>query len=162
MASYKVVGKNQDGKYFDGNAYHDVIGYCLQPDKAVHGYVGSRALNLCNAANEMETVARVYHNDKQVRLRHSVISFDEGDHITAAQAAEIAEQAVRYFGDQYQILYSVHEDAAHIHAHIVMNQVSYQNGLKYKGTKKQHYDFVNYMKHVVAPYGIPFIPVSDD
>ena len=61
---------------------------------------------------------------KQVRLRHSVISFDEGDHITAAQAAEIAEQAVRYFGDQYQILYSVHEDAEHIHAHVVMNQVS--------------------------------------
>lgn len=162
MAIYKVVGKKQDGKYFDDNSYRDVIAYCLKPDKVVHGYVGSRGINLDNAAYEMETVARVYHNNKQVRLRHSVISFDEDEHITAEQAAQIAEQAIRYFEDQYQILYAVHEDADHIHAHIVMNQISYQDGLKYSGTKKQHYDFVNYMKQVVTPHGIPFAPVSNE
>lgn len=161
MATYKVVGKGEDKKYFDDSALSDVISYVLRDSKTPHANYGSRAVNIENAAFEMNTLAELYSKDNGVRLRHSVISFDSGDHISLVQAAWIAEQAIRYFGDQYQILYGVHEDAAHIHAHIVMNQVSYIDGHKYQGTRKQHYDFINYMKGIVRPYKIPFTPVSD-
>lgn len=162
MAVYKIVGKGENGKYFDDNALHDVISYVLRDSKTSHAYCGSRAVNLYNAAFEMESLSRLYCKDKGVRLRHSVISFDKSENISPAQAAEIADAAIRFFGNQYQIIYGVHEDAAHVHAHIVMNQVSYIDGHKYRGTKKDHYDFINYMTGIVRPYGIPFVPVSDD
>lgn len=107
-------------------------------------------------------LAQVYNNDEGLRLRHSVISFEKNKGITLEEANEIAQKAIQYFGHKYQILYCVHEDTDDIHAHIVMNQVSYQDGHKYHGSKKDYYDFVNYMKDVTRPYGIPFIPVSDD
>ena len=162
MATYKVIGKGQAGKYTDDAARQDVIFYCQQSHKTPGTYMGSRAVNLSQAALEMDTLAQIYHNDDRVRLRHSVISFDKSDHISPAQAAQIAEQVIRYFGNAYQILYCVHEDAAHVHIHFVMNQVSYLNGHKYRGTKKEYYDFLQYMKQVLRPYHIRLIPVSGD
>lgn len=161
MATYRVIGKGEAKKYYDDDARRDVIAYCLREDKTPHSYIGDRAVNVDNAVSEMNALARLYDNDERVRLRHSIISFDTSENITPAQAAEIADAAICYFGDEYQILYSVHEDAAHVHAHIVMNQVSYQDGHKYRGTRKEHYDFIQYMEHVVLPYGISFIPVND-
>ena len=160
MATYKVIGKGQDGKYTDDAARQDVIAYCQQAHKTPGAYTGSRAVNLDNAAYEMDTLAQLYHKDDRVRLRHCVISFRPNDHISPAQVAQIAERAIRYFGGAYQILYCVHEDTDDVHIHIVMNQVSYLDGHKYRGTKKEHYDFIAYMKQVLRPYGIPFIPVS--
>lgn len=161
MATYRVIGKGEQQKYFDDNARQDVIAYCLQSEKTPHSYVGGRAVNVNNAGFEMDTIAKLYNNDEKVRLRHSVLSFDTAENITPAQAAEIADLAARYFDDRHQILYSIHEDAGHIHAHIVMNQVSYIDGHKYQGTKKEYFDFVNYMKTVLRLYGATFIPVSD-
>ena len=162
MAIYKVVGKGEDGKYFDDWALHDVISYALRDSKTPNAYVGSRAVNIENAESEMSTLTRLYDKDKGVRLRHSIISFDTDDKISPAQAARIADAAIQYFGTAYQIIYSIHEDAAHVHAHIVMNQVSYIDGHKYHGTRKEYYDFINYMNGIVRPYGIPFVPVSDN
>ena len=161
MAIYRVIGKGEENKYFDDKARENVIDYCLRDSKTPHSYTGSRAINIDNAVSEMNALARLYNNDDRVRLRHSIISFDDTDNISPAQAAEIAEDAVKYFGDEHQVLYSVHEDANHVHIHMVMNQVSYQDGHKYRGTKKEHYNFINYMKKVVHPYGIDFTPVSD-
>ena len=162
MAVYKVIGKGEDGKYFDDRALHDVIEYALRKSKTPNDYYGSRAVNIDNAETEMNAIAVLYNNDHGVRLRHSIISFDEGDNVTLGLAVEIAEAAIHFFGDQYQILYSIHEDAAHIHIHIVMNQVSYIDGHKYHGTKKEHYDFINYMRGFMRHYGISFVPVCDD
>lgn len=162
MAAYKVIGKGENGKYFDDKAWHDVISYALRESKTPNSYVGSRAVNIDNAEPEMSILARLYNKTKGVHLRHSIISFDESDNITSAEAAKIAAAAIQYFGDQYQIIYSIHEDAAHVHAHIVMNQVSYTDGHKYQGTKKEYYGFINYMNGIVQPYGIPFVPVSDN
>ena len=160
MAVYKVCGIGEDGKYTDNNARSSVINYCLHDSKAIH-YIGSRAVNIAHAAEEMEVVAKVYHNNDRVRIRHSIISFDDNDNITPEQAAAIAEAAISFYGNQYQIVYGVHEDADHLHIHMAMNQVSYMDGRKFRGTKADHYAFIHYMQQVVRPYGISIIPVSD-
>ena len=43
-----------------------------------------------------------------------------------------------------------------------MNQVSYVDGKKYSGTKKEYYDFIYYLKDICAEYDISFIPVTRD
>lgn len=162
MATFKVIGLKQDGKYMDDNARNDVIKYVTRADKTPHHYVGGMAVNVDNAVDEMTVLATAYHKDDGLRLRHSVIGFEKDKGITPEDANEIARRAVEYFGEKYQTIYAVHEDAGHIHAHIVMNSVSYIDGRKCYGTKKEYYDFIEYMKDVVRPYGIPFIPVRDE
>ena len=40
-----------------------------------------------------------------------------------------------YLGDNYEAVYSVHDDTAHIHGHILFNSVSFKNGLKFRYKK---------------------------
>ena len=161
MATFKVIGKGQDGKYFDDMALNDVISYITQPQKTTHGFIGGYGVQPEYAAQQMEYVSRAYHNYDKVRLRHFIISFGEKDYITLNEAFFISQKAAEFFADRYQIVFAVHEDTRHIHVHFVMNQVSYVDGKKYSGKCKEHYNFIYYMKEVCEDFGIDFIPVSD-
>ena len=160
MATYKVIGLGQDGKYMDDYSREDVIAYILRNDKTPHHCIGSAAVNVYHALQEMTLLAQAFHKDTGLRLRHSVISFENCERIGLKEAEQIARLAIAYYGGAYQIIYAVHEDAEHLHIHLVMNSVSYLDGKKYHGDKKDYYGFINYMRSVVRPYGIPFYPVK--
>ena len=162
MAVYKVNGKGQNGKYSDDYALRDVIGYIVRDYKTPHCYIGAYGVRPEYAAMQMEYVARAYNNYTGIRLRHSELSFSHEDHVTLETAYQIADAAARFYADRYQIVFSIHEDTDHIHAHFVMNQVSYVDGRKYSGNRKEYFEFINYMKNVCRQYGIKFQSVSDD
>lgn len=162
MATFKVIGKGQDGKYFDDNALTDVINYVFKEHKIPHKYIDGYGVHIENAAEQMEIVASVYNKSSGLRLRHSIISFSDEDNILLPEAYQIANIAASFYTKHYQIIFAVHEDTYHPHIHLVMNQVSFVDGHKYLGKKSEHYDFVNYMKNVCRQYGIDFIPVSDN
>ena len=52
------------------------------------------------------------------------------------------------------MVYAVHENPANPHIHIVMNSVSYVDGHRYYGTKKEHYDLMKVIKHSLLIHGI--------
>lgn len=70
--------------------------------------------------------------------------------------------ACRFYADTYQIVYSVHEDAKHLHVHFVMNMISYQNGKRYSGQKKDFYDYLKYLQEIADLFGTYIIRVKDD
>ena len=162
MATFKVIGKGEDGKYFDNDAFNDVINYVFSDYKIPHKCIGGYGVHIENAAEQMEIVTSVYNKNSGVRLRHFIISFSDADCISLPEAYQIADAAARYFADRHQIIFAIHEDTFHLHIHFVMNQVSYIDGLKYSGKKSEHYDFIYYMWNVCSQYGIDFIPVSDE
>ena len=161
MATFKVIGKGEDGKYFDDLALKNAINYILNPIKAKSRMIGAYGVQIEYAAQQMEFVSRAYNNYDKLRLRHFIISFADNDCILPCDAIYIAQRAAEYYANRYQIIFGIHEDADHLHVHFVMNQVSYLNGRKYSGSKKEHYDFVNYMKDVCYGFGIDFISVSE-
>ena len=161
MATFKVIGKGEDGKYFDDRALNNVINYVLDPIKAKSRMIGAYGVQVEFAAQQMELVSRAYNNYDKLRLRHFIISFADNDCILSCDAIYIAQRAAEFYANRYQIIFGIHEDADHLHVHFVMNQVSYLDGRKYSGSKKEHYDFVNYMKDVCYSFGIDFIPVSE-
>ena len=161
MATFKVIGKGEDGKYFDDLALKDVINYVLNPQKTKSHLVGAYGVQIEFAAQQMEFVSRAYNNYDKLRLRHFIISFADSDCILPCDAIYIAQRAAEFYANRYQIIFGIHEDADHLHVHFVMNQVSYLDGRKYSGSKKEHYDFVNYMKDICYGFGIDFIPVSE-
>ena len=152
MASYKVI--HQPGQYHDSSALNDVLGYCLQPKKTPGGFIFSRNVDANYAAEEMNDVATAYGKDSGLRLRHSVLSFSPNEEIDKADATEIAQQVLEYYGDKYQIVAAIHEDTDNPHIHFVMNQVSFQNGAKYRGQKDDYYRFERYLKGVLSDHGI--------
>lgn len=147
MAYYKVVGVGQRDKYFDENSYQSVLNYIFNPDKAV--YAG--ACNITSpelAAQEMEQVAINFNKNSGKHLRHSVLSFNQDEDISPEMAAEFAPRLCQHYAPEYQIVYAVHSNTDRVHIHFVMNQISCLDGHRYRGQKKDYYDFQKYMKIV--------------
>jgi len=155
-------------RYHDENAIRDVVAYCLQPKKIPRQLVGAYAVNINQAAYEMERLARANGKDHGLRLRHMVLSFSPKEikrfHNHTYETLKLnGDYAARYYGGQYQIIYAVHEDTDEPHVHFVMNTVNYLSGKKYAGKKEDYYAFCKYLGDFLYQYyGLVLIPVSDN
>lgn len=147
MANYSVVGVGQHKKYFDENSYHDVSNYICNPVKAA--YVGGAGVtSVETAGNEMEQIAIKFGKNSGKHLRHSTLSFATEENVSPEKANEYAQRIIQYYAPEYQIAYAVHTNTDNVHIHLVMNQVSYVDGHRYQGKKKDYYDFKKYMGKV--------------
>lgn len=156
MSTYRVIGVGEHGKYFDENAYHDLNAYIFNPEKAA--FVGGAGVtSVETAAEEMQQVARTFGKDKGKRVRHSVLSFSEKEKVTPEQADSFAKEIIQFYAPEFQITYAVHENTDDTHVHLLMNQISYQDGHRYEGKKKDYYDF---MKHIKSVTHFPVIPAK--
>ena len=155
MATYKVIGKGETKKFVDDKAYEDSIRYICNPQKASH--IGGYGLqNISNAAKEMEDTAIAFHKNKGKRVRHSVLSFDQKENITPEQAYEYGRQ-ISAVTNRYQTVFSVHTNTDHVHIHFVMNQISFVDGQRYYGTKKDYYEV---LKGISSVTHLPTIPLK--
>ena len=160
MAALKIISVPQ--KYTDVLAYQYLLDYCMRPGKTPNRYIDGFAVHPQYAAEEMQTVSAVYGQSRGIRLRHWIISFERNELPDAWHANQFAQMACRFYADTYQIVYSVHEDAAHLHIHFVMNMISYLDGKRYAGKKKDFYDYQNYLQGVAEMFGTYIIRVKDD
>jgi len=149
VAVYKVI--NQAGKYQDDRAIQDVVHYAMS--KAYEDGVFGGAVLPEIAIPSMEGVTRAYHKEKGTRLRHSVLSFAPDEKLTPSRVRDVARQAILHYENDYQIIAAVHEDRDHLHVHFIMNTVSYRDGSKYGGHKKDYYDFLKRLNGIVHEYG---------
>lgn len=162
MAILKVIhGQNApvdpcytEKKYHDENSLYHVIAYCCNPEKTKSGLIGGFGISLHDAAAQMDGLAQAYGKANGIRLRHMVLSFEPGERISPQKVYQVAYQLAWYYGQEYQILFAVHEDKPHRHIHFIMNTVSYWDGHKYPGTKEDYYRFHDYVREVLHPYKI--------
>ena len=63
---------------------------------------------------------------------HFVISFKPGEADERACFNVAKEFCEKYLGDGYEYVFAVHNDHAHMHAHIVFNSVGRYDGSKYR------------------------------
>lgn len=149
-----VIPRFIDGKYHDDNSLYDVIAYCCRSEKIKSGFIGGYGITLHDVAAQMDRLAQAYGKADGVRLRHTVLSFQEGEKVSPPQAYQIAYQVAYYYGQEYQIFYAVHEDKPTTHIHFVMNTVSYCDGHKYEGKREDYYRFRQFVANILRPYGI--------
>lgn len=150
MAVLKI--KSVPQKYTDELAYQQLLDYIMRSDKTPDHYIGGFAVHPQYAAEEMQLVSQAYHQARGVRLRHWIISFEKHELADAWHANQFAQMACRFYADTYQIVYSVHEDAEHLHVHFVMNKpwnLAYLKELEtlfYSGAASR--EFLEYMAEV--------------
>lgn len=94
---------------------------------------------------------------------HLIISFAEGE-VDAETAFEVIGKFTKeYLGKDYEAVYAVHDNTAHIHGHVIFNSVSFRTGNKYRYKKgdwaKQIQPITN---RLCEEYGLSTIELSDD
>lgn len=73
-----------------------------------------------------------------VQAHHIIQSFKPGE-ITPSKANEVGKSLAEQIAKGHEVSIYTHSDKAHIHNHIVINSVNYENGSKYQSSKKDLY-----------------------
>lgn len=150
MAILKASGGGHGGK-----SLYRVIKYITRDDKTSTDLIGGCNVDPDNAYEEMTATKRQWKKISGRAYKHFIYSFAPSDGITPrealAAAAELIEKS-EMFRD-FEVLYAVHTDQDHIHAHIIVNSVSILDGHKFRYPKKALDDLKTLSNAIAAEHG---------
>ena len=152
---------NHTGKYTDPDAKEYLIGYITQPQKAIHGLIGGCQVAANSSAQSMSAVSEHFGKSKGVQLRHYIISFSPEELTDPLLANTIGNEISAWIGLEYQVVFAVHENRPHLHLHFIVNTVSYLDGHRWHGTRREFYQLKNAMAAILRKHNIhPLIYVK--
>lgn len=159
MATIKFL--NGKGKYQDSTAMHDVVQYICYPNKTPSHIIGGVQIDFKNIAQSMTDVSVSFNKNSRTRLVHFILCFRPEDFYLVNMAANIADEICSYIGQQYQVVYALHEDTICPHIHFVFNSISYIDGHRYRGQHEEYHNLLYWIQCVLSSYGIGrLIPVK--
>ena len=128
ITKYKVIQKNLEA----------VINYAKNGDKTEKGILVSGINCLPDTAYfHMMLTKKTFHKEGG-RLGYHIIQSFNGKEVSPEKCNSIGvEFAQSLFGDKYQVLVCTHIDKENVHNHIVLNSVSFVDGLKYHNSNAE-------------------------
>lgn len=131
-----------------------LISYITDSRKTPGSYIYYEHVDSHNPARDMDRVAAQFGRTDGVQARHFIFSFAPAELSSPSDAAHSAQEIASYLGREYQTVCAVHEDRDHLHIHAVTNAISYQDGHRYYGTKKEFYEMQNHISRILRRYGV--------
>lgn len=146
MAITKLSCVRESSGHYPAKHLYNLLRYIVNPFKTDNG----RLVGGLNCMPDWKTAYMQMINTKQMWEKtdmrqgyHFIISFSPDEEVSEDVAFAITKKFVsRYIGEQYECLYSVHNDQEHMHSHIVFNSVSRIDGYKYR------YELGDWRKHI--------------
>lgn len=129
MATFTAIKNRGGGR----GALGSVLRYTQQEEKTL--WEGQRLVSGWNctaqsALSEMQLTKERYRKTDGRQYYHFVQSFAETDDLTPQEVHAIGlELAQREFPD-FEVLVATHIDTDHLHSHLIVNSVSFQDGRK--------------------------------
>ena len=121
---------------------YDSIAYVLAPENRNGDEKCFRAsfLNCVNdgadsLSKQFYETRRAFNKDDKILAHHYVQSFSPNENITPELAHQIGVELAEKIAPGFQVIVSTHIDKDHIHNHFIINSVSMETGLKWKGNK---------------------------
>lgn len=164
MAITKILYMKDCGNHDPGKHLRQAIDYILVPEKTGEElYVSGVNCQVPYAYGQMKATKVQFGKTDKRQGYHIIISFEEGE-VDAHTAFEIVGKFVdEYLKDEYQAVYAVHDNTAHIHGHIIFNSVSFITGKKFRYEKG---DWAKYIQPITNrlcdEYGLSTISIDGD
>ena len=130
--------------------------------KAVADYVGKKAYETfgINCSQNYKEIPKQFYETKEFfnknggRLyKHYVQSFAPNE-VKKEDVIEIAKKWAERAFKGYEVFIAVHNDKKHLHAHFVVNSVSFENGKKLHESKKDLQEKKRINDEICLEYGI--------
>lgn len=115
-----------------------VINYGKNGDKTENGiFVSSVNCSVETAYEEMVLTKKFFHKEDNVLGYHIIQSF-KGNEVSPKLANQIGKKlAEELWGDKYQVVICTHINKENVHNHMIVNSVSFIDGIKYHNSKAQ-------------------------
>lgn len=136
-----------------------IINYVTQDAKTTTELITGKDCTSDNALEEMQTIKNLYNKTTGRQYIHLVQSFSPNDNLTYDKAHEIGlKLAKQYKG--FQVLVATHTDIEHVHNHLVINSVSFEDGKKFQQSKKDMEKIKIYSNELCAKNGLSTISLE--
>ncbi len=135
----------------------NVLAYVTRTEKTQSEdkqYVTALNCSAPTAYEEMLATKNAYRKNSGRMYYHLVQSFPKGDEIPPELAHRIAvELAEKAFG-KHECIVATHIDREHIHSHIVLNSVSFEDGKKYHSNGNTVQELMDLSDEICIKYGV--------
>jgi len=160
LAAIKEIEKSiKSHKYVS-----DAIAYILSPENrnGDEKCFQSTCLNCANDSLEglvqqFTVVRRAYRKDDNILSHHYVQSFSPNEKITPELAHQIGVELAETVAPGFQVIVATHIDKDHIHNHLILNSVSMETGLKWKGDLQTRMNMRAESDRLCKKYGLTVI-----
>ena len=157
MATFTAVKNRGGGR----GALGGVLRYTQQEEKTL--WEGQRLVTGWNctaqsALSEMRLTKERYRKTDGRQYYHFVQSFAETDDLTPQEAHAIALELAQREFPNFEVLVATHIDTDHLHSHLIVNSVSFQDG------RKLHQSAADLQAHrlandeICAAHGLEILP----
>ena len=164
MAVTKVLNIGDCGNGYHGKHLKAAIDYIKNEEKTDGGrLVGGINCQPDFAYDKMKNTKVKFGKIDKRQAYHFIISFEE-DNIDDDTAFKITERfAKEYIGDDYEVIFSVHNNTKHKHGHIIFNSVNIKNGKKYRYEKGDWAKYIQPLTNSLCKeYGLSTIDINYD
>ena len=113
------------------------------------------------AIEEMKTTKVVWGKEDGRQYQHFIHSFPPDEKITQEEAHKIAVELCETRFKGHEVLIATHKDTKHIHSHIIVNSVNYENGKKLHWKKQDLQNMKDRANEISLAYGLS-VPVKNN
>jgi len=164
LAISKILYIGDCGSGYAGKHLKQALDYIAAEHKTGEGqWVSSLNCQVESAYEQMRQTKVQFGKTDQRQGYHLIISFAEGE-IDGKTAFEVIGRfAKEYLGQDYEAVYSVHDNTDHVHGHIIFNSVSFRTGKKYRYEKGDWAKKIQPITNrLCEEYGLSTIEISED
>ncbi len=129
-----------------------VINYVCNKEKTTDKLISGKDCMPESCEYEFAEVKKAFGKTDGRTYYHMIQSFSPDDRITPEQAHEVGMQMAELF-EGYQVLVVTHTNKAHIHNHLVINSVNFENGKKLTISNQELEDIKNYSNSICLKNG---------
>lgn len=129
-----------------------VINYVCNKEKTTDKLISGKDCMPESCEYEFSEVKKAFGKTDGRTYYHMIQSFSPDDRITPEQAHEVGLQMAELFKG-YQVLVVTHTNKAHIHNHLVINSVNFENGKKLTISNQELEEIKNYSNSICLQNG---------
>lgn len=114
----------------------NVMQYVKNREKTDDKLISGKDCSPESALEEMQVTKEQFRKTTGRQYKHFIQSFNPNDNIDYQKAHKIGLEWAEKNFKGYEVLIATHKDKEHIHNHFIVNSVSFENGKKYRQSKK--------------------------
>lgn len=137
-----------------------IISYVTQDKKTNVNLISGKDCIAESCSEEMLYTKNLYHKNSGRQYIHIIQSFNPKDNLSAEQVHNVGIKLANTFNG-FQVLVATHIDKNHLHNHLIVNSVSFENGYKIQMSKKDLQYLKYYSDKLCLEIGASVIPKKE-
>lgn len=138
-----------------------IINYVTQDKKTNANLITGKDCLAESSLEEMLYTKDLYNKNNGRQYIHIIQSFDSKENLSAEQVHNTGIKLAEKFNG-YQVLVATHIDKNHLHNHLIVNSVSFENGYKIQMSKKDLQELKNYSDKLCLEIGASVITKKEN